>query len=53
MPLIGFRNKLSVLFSWLWSYFFLSKSARLITGRSKIEVKEAIGVVNTNGPEHE
>ena len=53
VPLIGFRNKLSVIFSWLWSYLSLSKSARLITGRSKMQVKEAKGVVNTDSTEHE
>ncbi len=45
IPLIDFRSKLAVIFSWLWSYFSLSKSARLITGPSKIKVKEAIGMV--------
>lgn len=48
VPLVGFRNKLSVIFSWFWSYFSVSKSVRLITGRSKMELKEVIGIVNTN-----
>ncbi len=30
--LIGFRNRLIVLFEWAWSYFTLQRSARLITG---------------------
>ena len=45
IPLIDFRSKLSVIFSWVWSYFSLSKSARLITGRPKLTVKSALGVV--------
>jgi NADH dehydrogenase len=45
IPLIGFRSKVSVVFSWLWSYFSLSKNARLITGRPKMKVKQARGVV--------
>lgn len=47
IPLIDFRSKLSVVFTWLWSYFSLSKSARLITGRSNIRVKSARGVIET------
>ena len=46
IPLIGFRNKMSVVFSWLWSYFSMSKNARLITGRSRMKVKQARGVVS-------
>ena len=30
--LIGFRNRLSVLASWMWTYFTFSRGARLITG---------------------
>ena len=30
--LIGFRNRLLVLLQWAWTYFFFSRSARLITG---------------------
>jgi len=45
IPLIDFRSKLSVVFSWIWSYFSLSKNARLITGRSKMKVKSALGGV--------
>jgi NADH dehydrogenase len=49
IPLIGFRSKISVVFSWLWSYFSLSKNARLITGRPKMKVKQARGVVRDEG----
>lgn len=45
IPLVGFRNKLAVLFSWLWSYFSLSKNARLITGRPQMRVKQVLGVL--------
>jgi NADH:ubiquinone reductase (H+-translocating) len=31
--LIGFRNRLIVMFSWAWSYFTYQRGARLITGR--------------------
>lgn len=30
--LIGFRNRVLVLLQWAWTYFFFSRSARLITG---------------------
>jgi NADH dehydrogenase len=30
--LIGFRNRLSVLFNWAWSFFTLRRNAQLITG---------------------
>ena len=30
--LIGFRNRISVLMSWIWTYFTFTRSARLITG---------------------
>jgi len=32
--LIGFRNRLAVLFNWAWSYFTYQRGARLITGTS-------------------
>ncbi len=31
--LIGFRNRMVVLFNWAWSYFTYQRGARLITGR--------------------
>ena len=30
--LIGFRNRLVVLFEWAWAYFTYQRAARLITG---------------------
>ncbi len=34
--LIGFRNRLAVMFDWAWSYLTYQRSARLITGESQI-----------------
>jgi NADH dehydrogenase len=33
--LIGFRNRLVVMFEWAWAYFTWQRGARLITGRSE------------------
>jgi len=33
--LIGFRNRVAVLFQWAWSYLTYERSARLITGESR------------------
>ena len=30
--IIGFRNRVAVLFQWAWTYLFLSRGSRLITG---------------------
>jgi NADH dehydrogenase len=34
--LIGFRNRVLVLFQWAWSYLTYARSARLITGESRV-----------------
>jgi NADH dehydrogenase len=34
--LIGFRNRLLVMVQWAWSYFTYERSARLITGESRV-----------------
>ena len=31
--LIGFRNRLSVMFNWVWAYVFSRREARLIVGK--------------------
>jgi NADH dehydrogenase len=31
--LIGFRNRLAVLFNWAWNYMFSRREARLITDK--------------------
>jgi NADH dehydrogenase len=38
ISLIGFRNKVFTLFSWLWSYFSYDKSNRLIISRNREEL---------------
>jgi NADH dehydrogenase len=34
--LIGFRNRIAVMFEWAWSYFTYARSARLITGEANL-----------------
>lgn len=34
--IIGFRNRVSVLFQWAWTYLFLSRGSRLITGSREL-----------------
>jgi NADH:ubiquinone reductase (H+-translocating) len=34
--LIGFRNRLSVLANWMWTYFTFTRGARLITGDQRL-----------------
>ncbi len=34
--LIGFRNRLAVMSSWMWTYFTFTRSARLITGSQEL-----------------
>jgi NADH:quinone reductase (non-electrogenic) len=34
--LIGFRNRLAVIFQWIWNYFMFKSSARLITGDQRL-----------------
>ena len=38
--LVGFRNRVSVLLSWIWNYLVSSRGARLITGKTELKVKE-------------
>jgi NADH dehydrogenase len=40
--LIGFRNRLAVLTSWIYSYVFLRRGSRLITGLSPTNIKQPI-----------
>jgi NADH:ubiquinone reductase (H+-translocating) len=39
--LIGFRNRLQVLFSWFWNWLLNARDARLITGDAHLDVKVA------------
>ncbi len=34
--IIGFRNRMSVLFNWMWTYFTFNRGARLITGDQRL-----------------
>ncbi len=36
--LINFRSRLAVMFSWVWTYLFFDRGARLITGNSELTV---------------
>jgi len=36
MFLVGFRNRAAVMFQWAWSYITFQRSARLITGESRV-----------------
>lgn len=36
--LINFRSRLAVMFSWVWTYLFFDRGARLITGKSELTV---------------
>lgn len=40
--LIGFRNRVAVLLSWIYSYLFFRRGSRLITGLAPTGVKEPI-----------
>jgi len=37
--LIGFRNRLQVLFSWFWSWLLNARDARLITGDAQLDIQ--------------
>jgi NADH dehydrogenase len=41
--LIGFRNRISVLLSWIYSYLFFRRGSRLITGLSSEQIAELSG----------
>lgn len=43
--LIGFRNRLVVMFEWFWAYLTRERSARLITGDAD-ELRDAIAFIN-------
>ncbi|MBK9214134.1 MAG: NAD(P)/FAD-dependent oxidoreductase [Chloracidobacterium sp.] len=42
--LIGFRNRLAVMFAWFWAYLTRERSARLITGDAH-ELKDAMNFI--------
>ncbi len=43
MFLVNFRSKVSVALSWVWTYIFGCRGARLITGKSEYKVKKTHG----------
>ncbi len=46
--LIGFRNRISVFWAWVWTYFTFRRGARLITGDQRLPGwKEQIGAEKT------
>ena len=52
--LIGFRNRVSVLLSWIYSYIFFRRGSRLITGLAPTSIKQPIAPATstlTPGPE--
>ena len=50
--LIGFRNRLAVLFEWFWAYLTRERSARLITGDAD-EMRDAMRFLEARQPEAE
>lgn len=47
--LIGFRNRLSVMFAWFWAYLTRERSARLITGDAE-EMRDALRFIQPARP---
>jgi NADH dehydrogenase len=41
--LIGFRNRVAVLLSWLWNWLIFSRDARLITGDASVQIRQPLG----------
>jgi NADH dehydrogenase len=41
--LIGFRNRMQVLFSWFWNWLLNARDARLITGDARLELARVRG----------
>jgi NADH:ubiquinone reductase (H+-translocating) len=48
--LIGFRNRVSVLLSWIYSYIFFRRGSRLITGLSPTRIKQPIAPATSTLP---
>jgi NADH dehydrogenase len=48
--LIGFRNRLAVLSSWIYSYIFFRRGSRLITGLSPTGIKQPIAPATSTLP---
>ncbi len=48
--LIGFRNRIVVLFQWAWAWFTYGRSARLITGTSPPQPRTVDATLETSAP---
>ena len=48
--LIGFRNRVSVLLSWIYSYIFFRRGSRLITGLAPTRIKQPIAPATSTLP---
>src|SRR6202034_3014749 len=48
--LIGFRNRLAVLSSWIYSYVFFRRGSRLITGLAPTNIKQPIAPATSTLP---
>ena len=48
--LIGFRNRVSVLLSWIYSYIFFRRGSRLITGLAPARIKRPIAPATSTLP---
>jgi NADH dehydrogenase len=48
--LIGFRNRVSVLLSWIYSYMFFRRGSRLITGLAPTSIKQPIAPATSTLP---
>ena len=50
--LIGFRNRLLVMFQWAWSYLTYERAARLITGESRSHGRSLDGICRARSRAH-
>jgi NADH dehydrogenase len=48
--LIGFRNRVAVLLSWIYSYIFFRRGSRLITGLAPTNIKQPIAPATSTLP---
>jgi NADH dehydrogenase len=48
--LIGFRNRLAVLSSWIYAYLFYRRGSRLITGLAPTSIKQPIAPATSRVP---
>ena len=48
--LIGFRNRVAVLLSWIYSYIFFRRGSRLITGLNPTNIKQPIAPATSTLP---